>query len=206
MLSHQCFDEAVRPEWAGVLTKELISERVSNKATRGKLLSRTFLVLLSGKKACFKAPHPSSLNAALHCCDSSNVTTSSPASYSCLTANCKVVPVSQGRWWASCTNHFLLWALLVRLIGWSIIWTAGKASDHRLLGWKKGCNHHHKSSSSLKTWSVSHSSKSLPLPSLFVLVKTTVRIRIHFHYILALRKPVFNSMGFKTFEKKPTIC
>lgn len=79
MLSHHYFDEAVRPERAGVLTKELISEQASNKAARGKLLSRTFLVLLSGKKACFKAPHPDTLNAALQCCDSSNVTSSASA-------------------------------------------------------------------------------------------------------------------------------
>lgn len=120
-------------------------------------------------------------------CDKSNVTFSSPASYSCLTANCKVVSVSQGRWWASCTNHIVLWAWLVRLIGWSIIWTAGKGSDHQLLSWNKGCNNHRKSSSSLKTWSVSHSSKSLPLLSYFISVKTTVRIRISFYCIPAGR-------------------
>lgn len=44
----------------------------------------------------------------------------------------------------------------------------------------KGSNNHHKSSSSLQTWSVSHSSKSLLLLCLFTSVKTTVRIRMSF--------------------------
>lgn len=77
--------------------------------------------------------------------------------------NCKLVSVSQRRRWASWTNHFVLWAQMVRLISRSIIWTAGKGSDHQFLSWNKGWNIHHKSSSSLGTWSVSRAEPSLAL-------------------------------------------